>query len=214
MREYQPWDDTWQEEIVYISIPERLDPPIEMASDFTYPIFIAALGKGLQGEEFWKTVAGAMAFTLGHQPDHPQVAAFRQWLNKYNEHLAKELVYDGATQATNEKLETAIWLFQAAVLLNPEATEAHFNLGLAYYQLGIKYSETNRNSEEQQCFTQAQRYLQNTLELDPGFGLAYYNLGFVYRRMGMHDEGQKYLQKGILLSLDKGVGGDMETSRR
>lgn len=203
MREYQPWDDSWRDQVVYIMLPSQVDLPVEMSPDFSYPIFIGAFEKRIKGEEFWKAVAGAMVYVMGHEPYHPQIPLYIHWLNKYNSALVKELVYDGADQATRGNLDTSVWLFQASILLNPTVTEAHYNLGLAYYQLGLDLNEKGEKGKGESCYQQAVRYLHNTLELDPQFSLASYNLGFIYKHMGLQDQSQKYLEKGLLLELDK-----------
>lgn len=203
MREYQPWDDSWRDQVVYIMLPSQVELPVEMAPDFSYPIFVGAFEKRLKGEEFWKAVAGAMVYVMGHEPHHPQIPLYIRWLNKYNSALVKELIYDGADQASRGNLDTSIWLFQASILLNPNVTEAHFNLGLAYYQLGLGLNEQGEENKGKSCYELAIQYLHNTLELDPQFSLASYNLGFIYRHLGLAGQSQKYLEKGLLLELDK-----------
>jgi len=203
MREYQPWDDSWQDQLVYIMVPYEIDMPVEVPSDFAYPIFLGAFEKKLGGDDFWKAIAGAMVYVIGHQPNHKDVPSYIKWLNSYNSDLVRELIYDGAEQASKDSLETAMWLFQAAVLLDPQIAEAHFNLGLAYYQLGLSLIKKGKKEEGESCFNQATQYLENAVELDPQLSLAYYNLGFIHKQMGRQDESKKCIEKGILLGLDK-----------
>ena len=203
MRDYQPWDESWRDQLVYIMVPYEIEMPVEAPPDFAYPIFVGALEKRLGGDNFWKAIAGAMVYVIGHQPDHADVPRYVKWINSYNRDIVNELIYDGAEQASNNRLETAVWLFQAAVLLNPQLAEAHFNLGLAYYQLGVALAEGGKKEEGESCFNQATQYLENAVELDPQFSLAYYNLGFIHKRMGRSDESRKCWEKGILLGLDK-----------
>lgn len=203
MYEYQPWDDSWQDQIIYIQVPSQVELPVEMEADLKYPIFLGAFGKQIEGEEFWKTVAGAMVFVIGHHPQHTQKNPFVEWLHKYNPALVKELIPDGANQAAQGNLDTAIWLLQAAILLEPQIAESHYNLGLAYYQLGTALSEKQQYQNGEKCFKQAIQYLKNVLELEPQFSLAYYSLGFVYRRLGLQNESELCLEKSILLELDK-----------
>lgn len=203
MAEYRPWNDTWKEQVVYLVVPPQVDNPVEMSAEFAYPIFLAAFEQKARGDEFWKAVAGAMIFVLGHDPGNQENPLYVEWLSSYNPAIVKELLNDGANQAVDGKLETAIWLFQAAVLLEPVVPESHYNLGLAYYQLGLRLFETEHNEEAKSCLKQAVQYLQNTLELDPKSSLATYNLGFIYRRMGLQEESEKYLEKSILLELEK-----------
>lgn len=202
MPEYQPWDDSWREQLVYITLPYGVEAPVEMPANFSYPIFLGAFEKKVGGEEFWKAVAGSMIYILGHQPDHCDASLYIYWLNHFNHNIAKELVSDGAEQTFRENPETAIWLLQAAVLLDTDSIEAHYNLGLAYNKLGLYLNDKNNQEEAKSCFKQAARYLENVVELDAGYSLAYYNLGFVYKNLGRQDESQKYFEKGILLGVD------------
>lgn len=203
MKEGSPWNDSWQDQIVYISVPHQVEPPVEMAPDFSYPIFVGAFEQKLSGQDFWKAIAGAMVFVLGHRPDDSKASHYVHWLNTYNSSLAGELIYDGANQATKGNLETAIWILQAAVLLDPGIAETHYNLGLAFNQLGMALLEKGKKAQGELSLKQAIQYMENALELDPKLSLACYNLGYIYKRMGMMDESQKYLEKCVLLEMDK-----------
>lgn len=214
---YQPWDDSWQDQIVYIMIPKVLDLPVEMNPDFSYPVFLGAFEQKVRGDDFWKAVAGAMVYLLGHNPSHPQAQAYVFWLSNYNSEIVKELIYDGADQASKGNLDTAIWLSQAAILLEPERAEAHYNLGLAFYHMGIRIFEDTKGNVNQilvqakeSCFNQAVQYFENAVELDPHLSLAYYNLGFIYRELGRLHESEKYLEKSIMIGLDRIVQDNIE----
>lgn len=213
MKEYQPWDDSWREQIVYIIVPREAEMPVEMSADFAYPLFLGAFEKRVSNNDFWQAVAGAMVFVIGHQPDHEQSSAFVHWLNEFRPSLVKELMYDGVDQASHGNLETAIWLFQAAVLLNPDVAETHFNLGLAYYQLGRRLNAEGERQKGDSALLQAVRYMENTLELDPRFSLAYFNLGDIYKQMGKKKESQECLEKSVLLGLENIEAGRQEGSR-
>ena len=197
MLDYQPWNDSWRDQLVYIMIPYELDAPVEVPADFNYPIFLGAFEKRLAGDDFWKTIASAMVYVIGHQPNHAGTPAYVNWVNKYDSEIVKELIYDGIEQSSNGDLETAIWVFQASVLLDPQIADAHFNLGLSYYQLALSLLKAKRSEEGKNCLQKAAQFLENAVELDPKLRLAYYNLGFVYEHMGMQDESEKNLQKGI-----------------
>jgi len=203
MREYQPWDESWSAQLVYLVISYELNVPVEMTADFSYPIFLGAFEKKLSGEDFWQAVAGSMVYVLGHQPNHKDRESYVYWLNNYNSNTSKQIIFDGVEQASKGDLEKAIWLFQAAVLLDSSKAEAHFNLGLAYHQMGISLDEKNSKQEAKSCFRQAVQFLENAVELDKQFSLAYYNLGFVYKQLGLQDESDKYMEKGILLGLER-----------
>lgn len=179
MQQYQPWDDSWHEQIVYVFIPGVQEPPVEMASDFSYPVFIGAFEEKVQGEAFWKAVAGAMVYVIGHKPDHPLVTNYVYWLNKYKPTIANELIYDGVDQAFKGDLESAIWLLQATVLLAPEKAETHFNLGAIFYEEGLRLlnaKEVDSKLKSNSCFCQAKQYMDNAVEIDPTLSVAYFNL--------------------------------------
>jgi len=203
MSEYRPWSDSWRDQIVYLMIPHHAGHPVELDIEFAFPVFLSAFEQKLRGDEFWKAVAGAMIFVIGHDPGKEENKYYCQWLKAYNPAVVKELIADGAQQAKAGNLETAIWIFQAAIILEPEVPEAHYNLGLAYYQLGTQLAQKEQKQEAQSCYKQAVQYLQNTLELDPRSSLANYNLGFIYQRLGMQEEGRKYLERSIVLELEK-----------
>lgn len=203
MREYQPWDDSWSEQLVYLVISYEVDAPVEMPAGFSYPIFLGAFEKKVSGADFWLAVAGSMVYVLGHQPDHKERESYVYWLNTYNPDIAKEIIFDGVEQTSQGYFEKAIWLFQAAVLLDSTRPEAHFNLGLAYHQMGLSLDEKGLKQEGASCFIQAVQYLENAVELDEQFSLAYYNLGFVYKHLGLPDKSNEYMEKGILQGLER-----------
>lgn len=203
MQEYQPWDNSWSEQLVYLLIPYEVDAPVEMPVNFCYPIFLGAFEKKLSGEEFWQAIAGSMVYILGHQPNHKDIKSYIYWLKTYKPEIIKEIIYDGVEQVSRGKAEEAIWLFQAAVLLDSNKTEAHFNLGLAYNQLGLLLDQKGSKSEAESCFRQAVQYLENAVELDSKFSLAYYNLGFVYKHLGLQEKSNLYMEKGIIHGLEK-----------
>mgnify|MGYP000932872990 FL=1 len=203
MKMYQPWNDSWQYEVIHILLPHQSSAPVEMGWNFTYPVFLEAVNKGVKGEAFWNAVAGAMVYVMGHQPDYVQISSYVYWLNQYNPSIVKEVIFDGVEQATQNKLEKAIWLFQAAVLLDSDIPESHYNLGLAFSHLGLNLIKKKQKEEGKSCLKQAAQYFKNALELDSSLNLACYNLKYIYHHMGIVDEGQKYLEKGLLLGIQK-----------
>jgi len=183
MRDYQPWDDSWREQLVYIMLPHEIEAPVEMPSNFNYPLFLDAFDRKVGGDDFWKAVASSMVYVLGHQPGHADAASYVHWLNAYNPNIAKELILDGVDQFSRHNLEAAVWLFQAAVLLDPQRAEAHFNLGLAYYQMGHNLLKKNSIKDAESCFRQAAQYLENTVEIDPSFRVACRSLELAGERL-------------------------------
>jgi tetratricopeptide (TPR) repeat protein len=183
MKEYQPWDDSWRDEIVQIMLPNQQNMPVEMPPLFSYPVFLGAVGKGITGDAFWKTVAGAMIYVIGHQPDYHEVPSYVFWINQYNPSIASQLIDDGADHAIEGKTDRAIWLLQAAVCLQPEIPESHYNLGIVFSRIGTELMRNNKLEEGRSCLEQAAKYFQNALEIDPDLKLASYYLQDTCRQM-------------------------------
>ncbi len=203
MKEYQPWNDSWQYEIIHILLPYQSSAPVEMGWNFTYPVFLEAINKGLKGEPFWKAVAGAMIYVMGHQPDNSLNPSYIYWLQQYKPSIVQEIIYDGVENAIANRFEKAVWLFQAAILLKSDLPESHFNLGLTYSQLGLNLIKKKKKEEGESCLKLAAQYFKNALELDHQLYLACYNLKYIYYHMGMVDEGEKYIEKDIPLLMQK-----------
>lgn len=172
MQEHQPWNENWQQQIVYVLIAHNADAPVKMPFGFTYPLFLGSAKQQVKGEQLWDNIADAMVYVLGHQPDHSQAKGYIYWLNAYNSSIPQETLAKGIEKATQGYLENAIWLFQAAVLLNPQMVEGHFNLGLAYYRLGMIREQKGNVREGAYYLQQTIQYLENTVELDPNMRLA------------------------------------------
>jgi len=96
MSEYLPWNESWKEQIVYLVIPPQVENPVEMATEFAYPIFLSAFEQKVRGDEFWKAIAGTMIFVVGHNPTMQENPLYIEWLKKFNPSVVKELLYDGA----------------------------------------------------------------------------------------------------------------------
>ena len=62
--------------------------------------------------------------------------------------------------------------YQAALRINPDYAEAHYNLGVVYTRQGR--------------IDEAIRELQAALRINPDFADAHYNLGVIYRATGPH----------------------------
>lgn len=202
MKEYQPWDDSWRKELTFVPWPppdfehkEGL-PPLPL-----YPVFTSAIEQRLEGDEMWQTIGGSILFLLGHEPDHPLAAAYIHWLRLFNPQLPLQLMSDGTSYAANYNFPNAIWMLQAALLLDPGLVEANFNLGLAFSQLGEALKKDNYQDEAVSSFRQAYQYLKNAIELDPKLSMAYYTLGVVCSRLGLVEESKTYLEKSIELEL-------------
>lgn len=203
MKEYQPWDDSWRSELTFIPWPPDAEhreglPPLPL-----YPVFNSAIEQKLEGEEMWQTIGGSIIYLLGHEPDHPLADLYIQWLRLFNPQLAHQLMSDGTNFASNYNFPSAIWMLQAALLLEPGQVEANFNLGLAFSQLGDTLRNDKYFDEAVSSYQQAYQYLKNAIELDPKLSMAYYALGVVCSRLGRPEESKRYLEKSIELEMAK-----------
>lgn len=189
MQDYCPWDNTWKDQVIFVMTPfAASEAPVEMPATFTYPVFLSVFHKRLKEKEFWQSVAGAMVYVLGHCPEHPQTPAYIYWLNQYNNKIKEELIFDGTEQVLKGNYGTAVWLLQAAVLLNPEQVEAHYNLALAYYQIGLSLQEDEEVTERKGCLKQAEKYLKNAATLDPEGSLINNYLNDIHQQLGLYDQ--------------------------
>jgi len=199
---FQPWGEGWRKELTFIPWipPAREDmeaaPVLPM-----YPIFVAGIKQRLEGDDFWKAVSGAIVYLIGHEPDNPLADLYVRWLNVYNPDLAKQLTIDGTIAASKYDLSTAIWMLQAAIMLDSEIVEAHFNAALAYFHLGEALEKEKCDLQAKSSYYQTYQYLKNTVELDESSAVAYYILSIVALRLGKDDEGKVYLKKAMVLGL-------------
>ncbi|MDD2401669.1 MAG: hypothetical protein PHI90_05295 [Clostridia bacterium] len=183
MKDYQPWDASWKDDIIEILLLKQINKPVEMPMLFGYPVFLKALNDGVKGEELWKAIAGTMIYIMGHQPDNNKISSYVYWIKHYNPSIYRELVYDGVNQILKGKFEKPIWLFQAALIIEPQKTEVHYNLGLAFYHMGLELIVNDKKQEGRSCWRQAIRYFKNVLEIDTKLSLAQYYLECIYKEI-------------------------------
>lgn len=203
MKEYQPWDDSWRNELTFVPWPPNAEYREELPPLPLYPVFNTAIEQKLEGEEMWQTIGGSIIFLLGHEPDHPFADLYIKWLRQFDPQLAHQLMTDGTTFASNFNFPNAIWMLQAALLLEPGQVEANFNLGLAFSQLGDTLRNDKYFDEAVSSYRQAYQYLKNAIELDPQLGMAHYALGVVCSRLGRPEESKACLEKSIELEIAK-----------
>ncbi|MEA4891773.1 MAG: hypothetical protein VB085_04330 [Peptococcaceae bacterium] len=164
---YLPWDSGWRELITYIP---WVQPEGERMEDSpmlpAYPVFKNAENQGLEGRQKMTAVAGAMVTVLGHQPDDPLAPLYSVWLSMYDPNLARQLLLEGTDLASRFDFGEAVWMLQAAVMLEPESYEAHYNLALTYEQLGRHLQRQKKLSPAHQCFALARQYRENAAQLE------------------------------------------------
>ena len=167
MSDYMPWDKSWQKQIVYLpwiqpDIRGMEHSPVLPA----YPIFLESLRHGGGGYGFFSAVASAMVFLLGHEPEAPVNALYRDWLMEFNKELPKQLLLEGTDMASKYKLTQAVWMLQASLLLEPTSYETHYNLALAFNNLATKLSREEKYVDASACYRQANQYFENAAQLE------------------------------------------------
>ena len=166
MTGYLPWDKSWHNQIVYLPWIQPELPGMESSPVLpAYPIFLDALKNGLGGHGFFTSVASAMVFLLGHEPDSPINPLYCAWLRNFNAELASQLFYEGTEMTARFNLPQAVWMLQASLLLEPDAYETNYNLALAFRQLAAQLTREDKFSEAGDCYTQAHQYFRNASQL-------------------------------------------------
>jgi tetratricopeptide (TPR) repeat protein len=98
--------------------------------------------------------------------------------------LAQRFYEKGKTTLNQDQdLDKALYMFQESVFLNPNYTDA-------YYQLALLYSSTNAPHN-------AIAYLTRIVEVDPTNTNAYISLGYAYRDLRNYDKALYYLEKAL-----------------
>ena len=172
MSVYMPWDASWQTKIVYLNwfqpeIPGMEDSPVLPA----YPAFSDYIRGNGGGKGLFPSIASAMVFLLGHDPEAAINTKYCEWLNVYSKDLSRQLLLEGTDMASKGELTQAIWMLQASMLLNPDSYETHYNLALAYRQLALTLSKEEKDTEARECSLQAEQYFQNASQLENTAGI-------------------------------------------
>jgi tetratricopeptide (TPR) repeat protein len=96
-------------------------------------------------------------------------------------HRSVAYYYIGVIESMENNLAGAMQNYVAALKLNPEYPEAHFNLGAVYYKQGL--------------LKKAEEAFLKSIELQPEYGRAHYSLGFVYFEQKKYDLARKHAEK-------------------
>ncbi|MFW9989207.1 MAG: tetratricopeptide repeat protein [Candidatus Odinarchaeota archaeon] len=84
--------------------------------------------------------------------------------------------------------EKARQCFEKITILSPENYRAHYNLGLAYFNL-----EKVEN---------AKKSFETALKIKPDYKFSLYNLGLIYETLGEYEEALDYYEKVLEIDLD------------
>lgn len=93
--------------------------------------------------------------------------------------------YKGNTEYEQNNYDVAIDNYKKAIDINPELSEAYYNLGVAY-------------SKKEEIET-AVTYYEKAIAIDPEFTEAYYGLGFLYFKGGEFQTAIIYYKKAIAI---------------
>ena len=94
----------------------------------------------------------------------------------------------GTSSMRSKKYEEAIECFEKAVELKPEFTEAYYNIGISYIELG-KHKDSAK-------------VLKRVIQLDPDNANAYYGLGYAYYSLKKYDDALTAFKHSIELKPD------------
>ena len=95
---------------------------------------------------------------------------------------------EGTKLMLEKKYQEAILFLLKAIELNPEFSEAYYNLGLSYERLG-EYKDSIK-------------YLNEALKLSPDNANAYYALGYVYYQKKKYKQAVKAFEQAARLKPD------------
>lgn len=87
-----------------------------------------------------------------------------------------------------DQLDKAVGEFQRAIELQPDLADAHYTLGVLYWQRGE--------------FDKAGMELQKTIQVQPNYAEAHYTLGTVYKQQGKLQDAAAELKEAIRLQPD------------
>ena len=164
---YLPWDSSWSDLVTYVPWRQPELTWMEQSPVLpAYPIFATMLNSSLSPLEFYSSVAGAMVFLMGHDPEAAINGIYGQWLRMYNKDLAVQAFYEGTEMMGLYQFPHAVWLFQASLLLAPYSYETNYNLSLAFHQLGMTLAGEGRLKEAEDCYRQARQYRENAAQLE------------------------------------------------
>ena len=98
------------------------------------------------------------------------------------------LVLKGETSLAKDSYIEALEACKQAVKMNPDDAEAHFNLGVVYYQ-------SDKNKEAIESFKQS-------IKIDPDDAAVHFNLGVVYFSIIMFKEAIESFKQSIKINPD------------
>ena len=104
-----------------------------------------------------------------------------------------ELFSRGVEAYKAQNYEEAIKYFEAVFKVNPNHTSTHYNLGLAYANLG-------RYAEAVEAYKQA-------IRINPNDSYAHYNLGLIYGKRGHYAGAEETYKQAIRINPDYAAAG-------
>jgi len=102
--------------------------------------------------------------------------------------LCQRLLQSGFLYAKEDKLAAGIELYTQAIEIEPDFTEAHFNLGNAY--------------TKQENYDQAVTAYRKGLKINPNHTDALTNLGLVYYKQGKLTDAIQVLEQAVKIDAD------------
>lgn len=149
-----------------------------------------------KGIEF-KYFTFGMINIIGISPSFKYVNQYINFLNYVNKDLACAAVMVGIEQAKASDLDAACITLRAALVLDPDNSDALYNYMLVCRNL---YLESDDKEYVADFKTEVFESLLRLKELTPDFAMTYYYLGFAYVNSGKYREAQSEWDRFLQLS--------------
>jgi tetratricopeptide (TPR) repeat protein len=143
------------------------------------------------------TIAKAMAFVIGCDPDFKHKDNYIAYINRmFEERFTDALIAEGVEVSAEKKAYSyACVLFRAAMILDPECANAYYCYGRACKDIYENAADKLDNSEEAEELIA--RFKAEALEAfevatlkNPSLADAFYFLGYAYLNMGLYVKAQ------------------------
>lgn len=175
----------------------RINPEIPL------PMLKQEFDKLVKDKEIpWPAFVRGIIYVFAKQPNYPHITEYKKLLYQFNPQIENLLLGEGSHLAETRQLDLARVIFQGLVNLNPELSEAWFNLGMCYQELSAQNFKSN--VEQGQFFlNSAIETFESLVSQGKASANVYYNLGFLYRQNGRFAQAKEAWETAIELGVDE-----------
>lgn len=133
-------------------------------------------------------LARSMAYVIGCDPDFEYEPAYKEFINRaFGGEFVKPLMGEGITLAEKGEFEKACICFRAAMVLDPEESDAIY----CYARACKDCYETGEGEEYVGRFkAESLEALERLTIIKPDFEMGYYYLGYAYLNLGLYLKAQ------------------------